>query len=74
VPGQRRPGGRATKPFDATALTGALRDRQPDGNISLEFRYQTVRVWRQPLEAVLAGHLATLHLAPLAAGAEAIFT
>jgi predicted transposase YdaD len=53
-------------------ITGLILDRRPDGRVWLEFRYLTVRVWQQPVDAVLAGGLATLPLAPLAAGAEAV--
>jgi hypothetical protein len=52
-------------------LTGRLRQRLPTGEVYLEFRYRLLRVWQQPVESLLAGDLATLPLAPLAAGAEA---
>lgn len=55
---------------DSPALTGVLRGELPDGRIYLEFRYLKVRVWQQPVDVVLTGNLATLPLAPLAAGAE----
>jgi hypothetical protein len=55
---------------DSPALTGLVRGELPDGQAYLEFRYLLTRVWEQPVEAVLAGGLATLPLAPLAAGAE----
>jgi hypothetical protein len=48
-----------------------LQHHLPDGQVYPEFRYLVVRVWQQPVDAVLAGGLATLPLAPLAAGAEA---
>jgi predicted transposase YdaD len=37
------------------------------GEAALSFRYQVTRVWEKPVEEVLAGGLATLPLAPLAA-------
>ncbi|MBA2449598.1 MAG: hypothetical protein H0V51_16380 [Chloroflexi bacterium] len=55
---------------DGPELTGRLRQRMPDDELYLDFRYRVVRVWQQPVASVLAGGLATLPLAPLAAGAE----
>lgn len=57
---------------DFRALTELLRHRLPDGQVYREFRYRVVRVWQQPIDQVLAGALATLPLAPLAAGADDI--
>jgi predicted transposase YdaD len=57
---------------DARALTGLFRSQLPSGEVYDEFRYRVVRVWQQPVDQVLAGDLATLPLAPLAAGADAI--
>jgi predicted transposase YdaD len=50
---------------DGAELTGVLQRRRPDGQSYLEFHYQVVRVWQQPVTALLAGGLATLPLAPL---------
>lgn len=51
---------------DGPALTGAVRDGTETEQNLLHFRYRVVRVYEQPVEAVLAGGLATLPLAPLA--------
>lgn len=52
---------------DGPALTGVLEDRLPGADAAyLSFRYQVVRVWQQPVAALLAGGLSTLPLAPLA--------
>jgi predicted transposase YdaD len=45
-------------------LTGELR-MQPPGGPETVFRYTVVRLWEQPVEAVLGGGLGTLPLAPL---------
>lgn len=50
---------------DGAELTGVLQRRHRDGDIYLEFHYQVVRVWQQPVDSLLAGGLATLPLAPL---------
>jgi predicted transposase YdaD len=55
---------------DGPELTGVLQRRHRNGDIYLEFRYQVVRVWQQPVNALLAGGLATLPLAPLSDLAE----
>ena len=39
--------------------------RRADGSAQLTFRYTVVRVWEQPVEAVLTGDLAWLPLASL---------
>jgi hypothetical protein len=51
---------------DAPGLGGVVHLRRLDGTAYLEFRHRVVRAWRQPVEAVLAGGLATLPLAPVA--------
>lgn len=56
---------------DTLELTGRHEWRLPDGRRYRTFEYQVTRVWEQSTEAVLAGPLATLPLAPLSAGAEA---
>lgn len=55
---------------DGPELSGHLRHALPDGEVYLDFRYAVVRVWQQSVNEVLDGGLATLPLAPLAAGAE----
>jgi predicted transposase YdaD len=50
---------------DGPELSGALEKVLPGAGAYLWFRYDVVRVWRQPVEAVLAGGLATLPLAPV---------
>lgn len=55
---------------DRPRMSGLLRQRLPDGTVYLRFRYTAVRTWEQPLEPLLSGSLATVPLAPLAAGAE----
>lgn len=51
---------------DGAELSGTYRSEPPHGLGSLEFRYQVIRVWQQPVEAFLSGGLGTLPLAPLA--------
>jgi predicted transposase YdaD len=55
---------------DGPRMTGELRFHDPDDDCYLEFRYRIVRVWQKQVEAVLAGGLGALPLAPLAAVAE----
>jgi predicted transposase YdaD len=50
---------------DGPALTGSLALSRA-GVPYLTFEYQVVRVWERPVEALLAGEIATLPLAPLA--------
>lgn len=50
---------------DHPDLTGTVRYEPPHGRGSLDFRYQVMRLWQRPVEAVLAGGLGTLPLAPL---------
>ena len=53
---------------DGPQLTGTLRyGTAPAGTAALDFRYRIVRVFEQDPNAVLAGGLATLPLAPLCA-------
>jgi predicted transposase YdaD len=47
-------------------LTGMFRDRSRLDGREHRFPYQVVRLWRQPVEALLAGGIGTLPLAPLA--------
>ena len=47
-------------------MTGLLERRPPLGGCSVRFSYQVIRVWEWPVEALLAGGLGTLPLAPLA--------
>lgn len=51
---------------DGSALTGRVERRLPGRRRYLEFEYDVVRVWEQPVETALAGGLGTLPLAPLA--------
>jgi predicted transposase YdaD len=51
---------------DSPGLSGTLQRRVPGRDIHHEFRYQVVRVWQQPVGAILEGGLGTLPLAPLA--------
>jgi predicted transposase YdaD len=51
---------------DRPNLTGVLRQAWPEGRVYLEFHYTVVRLWEQPVEALLAGGLGLLPLAPLA--------
>lgn len=51
---------------DGPAMSGRVEHRFPEGDRYLEFVYQIVRVWQQPVEEILAGGLGTLPLAPLA--------
>jgi hypothetical protein len=50
---------------DAADLAGRLERHLPDGRVYLTFGYDVARIWEEPVEAVLAGPLATLPLAPL---------
>src|SRR4051794_8685749 len=51
---------------DRADLTGVLDLRRPDGRPIVTFHYDVVRVWRRPVEDVLAGDVVILPLAPLA--------
>src|SRR5207248_3286496 len=51
---------------DTDNLTGVLDLRLPDGRRVVEFHYEVVRAWEQPVEPILAGSLGTLPMAPLA--------
>jgi predicted transposase YdaD len=46
-------------------LSGLFQQELPNGHRYLEFRYQVVRTWQQPVERILSGGLGTLPLAPL---------
>jgi hypothetical protein len=46
-------------------LTGRFQNVSPRGR-KLEFDYEVIRLWQQPVEALLSGGLGTLPLAPLA--------
>jgi predicted transposase YdaD len=50
---------------DGPEMTGVVQHRLPWGDLYHEFRYQVVRAWQKPVEAVLSGGLGTLPLAPL---------
>lgn len=50
---------------DGNDLSGIYRRSLPGNPHHLEFHYQVVRVWQQPVELVLAGGLGTLPMAPV---------
>jgi predicted transposase YdaD len=50
---------------DDPALTGVVRVQPPHGRSLLEFRYEVMRLWQWPVEAILEGGVGTLPLAPL---------
>jgi predicted transposase YdaD len=50
---------------DGPELTGVLQQQSPDGRCRLEFCYHLVRAWQLNTEAILAGGLGMLPLAPL---------
>ena len=52
---------------DGPELTGVLRQQSPDGRCRLEFCYHLVRAWQWEIEAILAGGVGLLPLAPLSA-------
>ena len=52
---------------DGPELTGVLRQRSPDGRCRLEFCYHLDRAWQWDTEAILAGGMGSLPLAPLSA-------
>ncbi|HZO27729.1 MAG TPA: hypothetical protein VFH48_17260 [Chloroflexota bacterium] len=52
---------------DGRELTGLLEDVEPDGEVTLSFRYRVVKLWERPVDELLSGSLGVLPLAPLAA-------
>lgn len=50
---------------DMAELTGLLQQSFPGEPPYLEFRYQVIRLWEQPVESLLQGGLGLLPLAPL---------
>ncbi|MGC8642998.1 MAG: Rpn family recombination-promoting nuclease/putative transposase [Isosphaeraceae bacterium] len=54
---------------DGRELTGVLRQQSPDGRCWVEFWYHLVRAWLWDTEALLAGGVGLLPLAPLCARA-----
>jgi hypothetical protein len=50
---------------DGDDLTGVYRRSLPGGPTFLEFRYEVIRAWEQPVESVLHGGLGTLPMAPV---------
>lgn len=50
---------------DDPSLTGELQVQPPHRRSSLTFRYELVRLWQRPVEAILTGGVGTLPLAPL---------
>jgi predicted transposase YdaD len=51
---------------DGPELTGIQEMRYPDGEIYDWFRYDIVKIWKQPVERILAAGLTILPLAPVA--------
>jgi len=56
---------------NATNITGRLRRTGPDGRVYLDFTYGVIRVWEEPLEALLNAGLGLLPLALLTNEARA---
>lgn len=56
-----------TRDANLSVIDGRFALRLPGEEPYLDFRYQVIRVWELPAEALLAGGLATLPLAPLGA-------
>lgn len=56
---------------DGPDLAGVFEQQFPGEPAHDVFRYQVVRVWQVPVQALLAGGLGTLPLAPISAVAEA---
>ncbi len=50
---------------DGPELTGTYRRSLPGAGPFLEFGYDVLRIWKQPVESVLAGGIGTLPLAPV---------
>ena len=50
---------------DGDDLSGIYRRSIPGNPVHLEFHYQVIRAWQQPVESVLAGGIGTLPLAPV---------
>jgi predicted transposase YdaD len=58
---------------ERTRISGRVQRRSADGRRLLDFTYRVIRVWEQPVEAILTGPLGALPLAPLAdVAAEAL--
>jgi predicted transposase YdaD len=55
---------------DGNDLSGVYRRTLPGDHQFLEFRYDVIRAWEQPVEQVLAGGLGTLPMAPVSDLAE----
>ncbi len=56
---------------DGPSVTGRVERFWPGGERYLDFRYDVVRAWQQPVEAILNGGLGMLPLAPIAAVSRA---
>jgi predicted transposase YdaD len=56
---------------NAPNLTGIYRYRPPHSKSEVQFLYQIIRLWELPVEAIMAGGLGTLPLAPLCKVGEA---
>jgi predicted transposase YdaD len=57
---------------NASDMTGTWEQHRADGRRYLEFQYDVVRVWQQPVESLLTGGVAMVPLAPLSDEAEPI--
>lgn len=51
---------------DGSDITGQFQRKLPNGTVYDDFKYQVIRVWKEPLATFLTGSIATLPLAPLA--------
>ncbi len=51
---------------DGPELTGKYEQRYSDGDVYDVFQYDVLRIWQQPVEAILAAGLPVLPLAPVA--------
>ncbi|MDB5171499.1 MAG: hypothetical protein JWN51_272 [Phycisphaerales bacterium] len=58
------------RPQAQVGLTGRVQDSAAE-DAHLDFRFRVIRVWEQPVEAILAGGVGTLPLAPIAATSSA---
>jgi hypothetical protein len=56
---------------ESPSLTGLDERRLPHGRMYRTFQYDVVRIWQESVEALLAGPLATLPLAPLVGVSDA---
>jgi len=52
---------------DSPEMSGYFEQRGPHGEVTVTFNFGVVRIWKQPVEPLLAGPLGTLPLAPVSA-------